>query len=92
MLPDSMFSVETLWLAIGFLGQGLFFGRWQIRLSKRSTGRDKLRVPVSPNLARLPYELTTYAALSKALDLGFDVEPFMLNNRFQHLPEVARRR
>ena len=26
-----MFSVEILWLAIGFLGQGLFFGRWLVQ-------------------------------------------------------------
>ena len=24
-------STETIWLAIGFLGQGLFFGRWVIQ-------------------------------------------------------------
>jgi lipid-A-disaccharide synthase-like uncharacterized protein len=24
-------SVETIWIAIGFLGQGLFFGRWVIQ-------------------------------------------------------------
>jgi lipid-A-disaccharide synthase-like uncharacterized protein len=24
-------SIETIWLAIGFLGQGLFFGRWVIQ-------------------------------------------------------------
>ena len=26
-----MISSETLWLAIGFLGQGLFFGRWLVQ-------------------------------------------------------------
>jgi lipid-A-disaccharide synthase-like uncharacterized protein len=24
-------SIETIWLAIGFLGQGLFFGRWVVQ-------------------------------------------------------------
>ena len=26
-----MSQVETIWIAIGFLGQGLFFGRWVIQ-------------------------------------------------------------
>jgi lipid-A-disaccharide synthase-like uncharacterized protein len=26
-----MLSPETIWIAIGFLGQGLFFGRWLIQ-------------------------------------------------------------
>lgn len=26
-----MLSPETVWIAIGFLGQGLFFGRWLIQ-------------------------------------------------------------
>lgn len=24
-------SLETIWIAIGFLGQGLFFGRWVVQ-------------------------------------------------------------
>ncbi len=27
----SIMSIETIWLAIGFLGQGLFFGRWVVQ-------------------------------------------------------------
>ena len=26
-----MTTTETLWIAIGFLGQGLFFGRWLVQ-------------------------------------------------------------
>lgn len=26
-----MISTETIWLAVGFLGQGLFFGRWLVQ-------------------------------------------------------------
>ena len=46
MLPDSMFSVEILWLAIGFLGQGLFFGRWLVQwiVSER---KAESRMPIA---------------------------------------------
>ena len=39
-------STETLWLGIGFLGQGLFFGRWLVQwiASERSA---ESRVPIS---------------------------------------------
>lgn len=41
-----MSSTETLWLAIGFLGQGLFFGRWVIQwiVSER---RAESQVPMA---------------------------------------------
>ncbi len=41
-----MTTTETVWIAIGFLGQGLFFGRWIIQwlASERSA---KSRVPVA---------------------------------------------
>jgi lipid-A-disaccharide synthase-like uncharacterized protein len=41
-----MTPTETIWIAIGFLGQGLFFGRWIIQwlASERSA---KSRVPIS---------------------------------------------
>jgi lipid-A-disaccharide synthase-like uncharacterized protein len=40
-----MLSVETIWIAIGFLGQGLFFGRWVIQwiASERTA---KSQVPI----------------------------------------------
>jgi lipid-A-disaccharide synthase-like uncharacterized protein len=41
-----MSSTETLWLAIGFLGQGLFFGRWVIQWIV-SEQRAESRVPVA---------------------------------------------
>jgi lipid-A-disaccharide synthase-like uncharacterized protein len=28
---SSIMSLETIWIAIGFLGQGLFFGRWVVQ-------------------------------------------------------------
>ncbi len=39
-------TTETIWLAIGFLGQGLFFGRWLVQwiASERSS---ESRVPIS---------------------------------------------
>lgn len=39
-------STETVWLCIGFLGQGLFFGRWLVQwiASERSA---ESRVPIS---------------------------------------------
>ncbi len=39
-------TTETMWLCIGFLGQGLFFGRWLVQwiASERSA---ESRVPVS---------------------------------------------
>jgi lipid-A-disaccharide synthase-like uncharacterized protein len=41
-----MTTTETIWIATGFLGQGLFFGRWIVQwlASERSA---KSRVPVS---------------------------------------------
>ena len=41
-----MTTTETIWIAIGFLGQGLFFGRWIVQwlASERSA---KSKVPVS---------------------------------------------
>lgn len=41
-----MTSIETIWIAIGFLGQGLFFGRWVIQwiVSERTS---KSQVPLS---------------------------------------------
>jgi lipid-A-disaccharide synthase-like uncharacterized protein len=39
-------TTETIWLGIGFLGQGLFFGRWLVQwiVSERSA---ESRVPIS---------------------------------------------
>lgn len=41
-----MSNVETIWIAIGFLGQGLFFGRWVVQwiASERTA---KSQVPVA---------------------------------------------
>lgn len=41
-----MTTTETIWIAIGFLGQGLFFGRWIIQwlASERSASS---KVPVA---------------------------------------------
>jgi lipid-A-disaccharide synthase-like uncharacterized protein len=41
-----MSKVETIWIAIGFLGQGLFFGRWVIQwiASERTA---KSQVPIA---------------------------------------------
>lgn len=41
-----MTMTETIWIAIGFLGQGLFFGRWVLQwiASERTA---KSQVPVS---------------------------------------------
>jgi len=41
-----MLDIETIWIAIGFLGQGLFFGRWVIQwiASERTA---KSQVPIS---------------------------------------------
>jgi lipid-A-disaccharide synthase-like uncharacterized protein len=41
-----MTTTETIWIAVGFFGQGLFFGRWIIQwwASERSA---KSKVPVS---------------------------------------------
>jgi lipid-A-disaccharide synthase-like uncharacterized protein len=41
-----MTTTETIWIAIGFLGQGLFFGRWIVQwlASERSA---KSKVPIS---------------------------------------------
>jgi lipid-A-disaccharide synthase-like uncharacterized protein len=39
-------TTETIWLGIGFLGQGLFFGRWLVQwiASERSS---ESRVPIA---------------------------------------------
>src|SRR5262245_60643281 len=41
-----MSKIETIWIAIGFLGQGLFFGRWVIQwiASERTA---KSQVPIA---------------------------------------------
>ena len=41
-----MLDIETIWIAIGFLGQGLFFGRWVIQwiASERTA---KSQVPIA---------------------------------------------
>ena len=41
-----MSSAETIWIAVGFLGQGLFFGRWVIQwiASERTA---KSQVPIA---------------------------------------------
>ena len=41
-----MTTTETIWLAIGFLGQGLFFGRWVIQWIA-SERKAASQVPVS---------------------------------------------
>lgn len=39
-------STETIWLGIGFLGQGLFFGRWLVQwIASERTAES--RVPIS---------------------------------------------
>ena len=42
----SIMSLETIWLAIGFLGQGLFFGRWVVQWIA-SEKKAASQVPVS---------------------------------------------
>src|SRR5437773_11296453 len=42
----SMISTETLWLAIGFLGQGLFFGRWLVQWFQSEREKDST-IPLS---------------------------------------------
>ena len=42
----SIMSIETIWLAIGFLGQGLFFGRWVIQWIASERNAES-QVPVS---------------------------------------------
>ena len=45
--PDgSIMSLETIWLGIGFLGQGLFFGRWVVQWIA-SEKKSESQVPVS---------------------------------------------
>ena len=41
-----MTTTETVWVAIGFLGQGLFFGRWLVQwiVSERTA---ESRVPIA---------------------------------------------
>jgi lipid-A-disaccharide synthase-like uncharacterized protein len=41
-----MTTTETVWVAIGFLGQGLFFGRWLVQwiVSER---RAESRMPIA---------------------------------------------
>ena len=39
-------SIETIWIGIGFLGQGLFFGRWVVQwIASERTSES--RVPIS---------------------------------------------
>ncbi len=41
-----MTTTETIWIAIGFLGQGLFFGRWVIQwIASERTAES--RVPIA---------------------------------------------
>jgi lipid-A-disaccharide synthase-like uncharacterized protein len=41
-----MITVETIWIATGFLGQGLFFGRWVVQwLASERSATSK--VPIS---------------------------------------------
>jgi lipid-A-disaccharide synthase-like uncharacterized protein len=42
----SIMSLENIWLAIGFLGQGLFFGRWVVQWIT-SEKKSESQVPVS---------------------------------------------
>ena len=42
----SIMSIETIWLAIGFLGQGLFFGRWVVQWIA-SERKAESQVPIS---------------------------------------------
>ena len=39
-------SIETIWLGIGFLGQGLFFGRWVVQWIA-SEKKAESQVPIS---------------------------------------------
>ncbi|HET7910113.1 MAG TPA: lipid-A-disaccharide synthase N-terminal domain-containing protein [Nitrospira sp.] len=41
-----MTTTETVWIAVGFLGQGLFFGRWLVQwiVSER---RAESRMPIA---------------------------------------------
>jgi len=43
---SSIMSLETIWIAIGFLGQGLFFGRWVVQWIA-SEKKAASQVPVS---------------------------------------------
>ena len=41
-----MITIETIWIATGFLGQGLFFGRWVVQwLASERSATSK--VPIS---------------------------------------------
>lgn len=44
--PRDMTTTETVWVAIGFLGQGLFFGRWLVQwiVSERTA---ESRMPIA---------------------------------------------
>ncbi|MEO8338281.1 MAG: lipid-A-disaccharide synthase N-terminal domain-containing protein [Nitrospirota bacterium] len=41
-----MMSLETIWIGIGFLGQGLFFGRWVVQWIA-SEKKAASQVPIS---------------------------------------------
>jgi lipid-A-disaccharide synthase-like uncharacterized protein len=41
-----MSTTETIWIAVGFLGQGLFFGRWVIQWVA-SERKAESRVPIA---------------------------------------------
>ncbi|MDN5942689.1 MAG: lipid-A-disaccharide synthase N-terminal domain-containing protein [Nitrospira sp.] len=42
----SIMNIETIWLGIGFLGQGMFFGRWVIQWIT-SEKKAESQVPIS---------------------------------------------
>jgi lipid-A-disaccharide synthase-like uncharacterized protein len=40
-----MTTTETIWIAIGFLGQGLFFGRWVIQwIASERTAKSEVPI------------------------------------------------
>ncbi len=40
-----MTTTETIWIAIGFLGQGLFFGRWVIQwIASERTAQSQMPI------------------------------------------------
>ena len=53
-------SLETIWLAIGFFGQGLFFGRWVVQWIA-SEKKAASEVPVSFWYMSLIGALITFA-------------------------------
>ena len=55
-----MITTDTIWIATGFLGQGLFFGRWIVQwlASERSASS---KVPISSRYLSLVGALITLA-------------------------------